>query len=997
VRTSALIRHAASILAWLAAAACAAATPPTAPQPRVVHDMHGARINQIRATPDLQRLVSVGQDKTLRVWRLSDLHLLRSVPVPAGAGEEGSLRSLVVLPDGREAIVGGWTGLGWSAGAQLYRVQLETGRIVQTLRGLPALVESLALAPDGRRLAVGMGGGAGLRVLELPSGRTLWADAAYGGTVGFADFAPDGTLATTSSDGCLRLYDGAGQLRFRAEYPPRQDGGPACRGSALGGVRFSPDGRQLAFGLQDRVEAVVLDVATQQLLHRLTPDLPGQRALCCANWSSDGRRLHLHGVFDGDGPSPVYRYTLADGALERLPAAAQRLTNVLPLPDGGLVVSTAAPSLLRLAADGRVLARAEPPNADFRFAWDAWRIDASGSRLLLPLRADGTPLRLFAPTAPPDRALRPALPGDAPDLQPPRRTPGRVEARLDDLGYQAPVRVNGRPVTLAPFQSVRSWSDGAGLVVLGTQWSVLALDAEGKRRWEQDLPAPAWQVALSGDGRWVVAAVGDGSLRWFDAGSGREVLAAFLHANGDDWIAWRPDGHYASSPGGDEFLGWLVNDGDERAPQLVRAVQLERNLYRPDLVRAAFAAAAAQPPAAGPRPVTDMVPVRSLPRVLVESATEATRTLRFSVLAGDTPLTRVAVFADDVPVLSRDAASPADGDGSLQTLTVPPGLALDRVRVEAESGRLLGFDEMAVARPWPASPRGGTLWVLAVGVERFTALEACGSTRDCAVSVPSLPNAPQDAVQLAARLRAAAAGLFSEVRVRVLADGHGERPTRAAVVAALADLQQAGPGDTTVVFLGSHGFAGSGSGGGEYWFLPADAQPADLDLVVRDAAADAAPSLLSASTLNGLLRRVPGRRLLIVDTCHAGAAGASRNPFTLAKRSASSRYAVLSASTGDELSYEYPDPKVPHGSFTWALLETLRGAAPGAGGDSDGDGLLSLDEAFRAIGPQVARVMARLNQAERRRNTAHVDFTQTPVLQAPASLRSTPLARLPRN
>lgn len=985
----ALIRLAASVAGALFASTGLAGEPPTLPQPRVVHEMHGARINQIRATPDLQRLVTVGQDKTLRVWRLSDLRLLRTVHVPADAGEEGSLRSVAVLPDGREAIVGGWTGLTWHGSAQLYRVRLDTGRIVQTLRGLPALVEALALAPDGRRLAVGMAGGAGLRVLDLPSGRTLWADGAYAAGVGFADFAPDGTLATTSADGCLRLYDAAGQLRFRAEYPPRADAGPACRGSALGGVRFSPDGRQLAFGLQDRVEAVVLDVGTQQVLRRIAPDLPGQRSLCCANWSADGRQLHLHGVHDGEGgdPSPVYRLTLADGTLQRIPAGPQRLTNVLPLPDGGLLVSTTAPSLLRLAADGRVLARADPPNADFRFAWDAWRLDASGSRLLLPLQPGTGALHRFAPTDAPDRALRPAQAGDDRDLRPPQRTPGRVQAQFDDLGWKLPVLLDGQPLTLAPFQSVRSWTDGQRHVVLGTQWSVLVLDGRGRRLWEQDLPAPAWQVALSRDGRWVIAAVGDGSLRWYDADSGVQALAAFVHANGSDWIAWRPDGNYVSSPGGDAFLGWLVNDGDAGEPLLVRAVQLERSLYRPDLLRAALAPDSTRSTAAS---TGAAVPARSLPRVRIETVSETERTLRFSARAGDLPLARLAVFADDVPIVSRDAAAGADQDGRLQTVAIPPGLPLDRLRIEAEAGTVIGVDEMAVDRPWPATRRNGALWVLAIGVERFPAFERCGRNLDCDFTLSSLPNAPNDARQVAASLQRAGGGLFSSVQVRVLADGAAEAPTRAAVLAALADLQQAQAGDTVVVFLGSHGVAGGGAGGGmgDYWFMPSDAQPADLARVVRDAAASA-PSLLGGGELNDLLRRVRGQRLLIVDTCHAGAAGASRNPFSLAKRSASSRYAVLSASSGDELSYEHPDPKVRHGAFTWALLEALKLA-----GDADGDGLLSLDEAFASVGPQVGRMLGLINRAERRRNPAHLDFSQTPMLQAPMTLRGLPLARL---
>src|SRR5262245_15690005 len=58
--------------------------------------------------------------------------------------------------------------------------------------------------------------------------------------------------------------------------------------------------------------------------------------------------------------------------------------------------------------------------------------------------------------------------------------------------------------------------------VLGTDWWLRSFDAEGRQRWRQPVPAVAWAVNQSEDGRFVVAALGDGTIRWYDAGSGRE-------------------------------------------------------------------------------------------------------------------------------------------------------------------------------------------------------------------------------------------------------------------------------------------------------------------------------------------------------------------------------------------------------------------------------------------------------------------------------------------
>ena len=105
-----------------------------------------------------------------------------------------------------------------------------------------------------------------------------------------------------------------------------------------------------------------------------------------------------------------------------------------------------------------------------------------------------------------------------------------------------------------------------------------------------------WQVVVSADGRSIVAAVGDGTLRWLRAEDGVEYLAAFVHPQTLEWIAWTPQGYYVSSVRGDQLIGWHLNRGRDRSALFYRAVQFERLLYRPDIVDAAFAARDPRPP-----------------------------------------------------------------------------------------------------------------------------------------------------------------------------------------------------------------------------------------------------------------------------------------------------------------------------------------------------------------------------------------------------------------
>ena len=56
----------------------------------------------------------------------------------------------------------------------------------------------------------------------------------------------------------------------------------------------------------------------------------------------------------------------------------------------------------------------------------------------------------------------------------------------------------------------------------------------------------AWAVNISQNVEMALAALSDGTIRWYRMRDGREVISFFAHANGVDWMAWTPDGYYTS-------------------------------------------------------------------------------------------------------------------------------------------------------------------------------------------------------------------------------------------------------------------------------------------------------------------------------------------------------------------------------------------------------------------------------------------------------------------
>jgi hypothetical protein len=119
--------------------------------------------------------------------------------------------------------------------------------------------------------------------------------------------------------------------------------------------------------------------------------------------------------------------------------------------------------------------------------------------------------------------------------------------------------------------------------VLGADLRLRAFDAAGELLWEQLVPSPVWAVNISGDGRLVVAAYGDGTIRWHQMSDGKELLTLMPLADRTNWVAWTPEGLHASTPGARGVLRWHVNHGWDKAAEAIPVYEIPEQ-HRPDVL-----------------------------------------------------------------------------------------------------------------------------------------------------------------------------------------------------------------------------------------------------------------------------------------------------------------------------------------------------------------------------------------------------------------------------
>jgi len=141
------------------------------------------------------------------------------------------------------------------------------------------------------------------------------------------------------------------------------------------------------------------------------------------------------------------------------------------------------------------------------------------------------------------------------------------------------------------------------------------------------------------------------------------------------------------------------------------------------------------------------------------------------------------------------------------------------------------------------------------------------------------------------------------------ADDSKDLPTAANILDAFGWLRQAAENDTVVVSIAGHGI----NDGPYYRFLATN--------VEWDGPVLRGSTVVSWQVLQEAIETAKGRRILFVDTCHAGNAYNQR----LGNAAYHANIIAYTAARFDQEAME--DPKLGHGLFTYAVAEGLDGRA----------------------------------------------------------------------
>ncbi|WP_319824703.1 caspase family protein [Thalassovita sp.] len=908
---------------------------------------HRATIRDVDVSADGAVVVTASDDKSVRVWDWRAGESMAILRGQIGPGAEGVINAVALSVDAAHVAIGGYFGAHASASGPFGDVRifdLRSGAMTGVLKGHEWVVETIAYDAGRDELAVSGQGGLVYRwtapFTDAPQQLPVLDTQAL--RVSKTAYALDGKrLIVATHDYGLRIWD---LERGEPVIPPDNE---ALWDFPLVALAVSSDGARFALA-DDQGRVTVRSAGTGAVLSELP-----QRPFRVDAVSFVGDRLTV---------SCGYRCAGVHGT-EVWEWAIGLMTGTYTAQDTGIHASAALPDGVVLTAGGRMndlhLWRAESLSAVQRMGGIGAPVHAVGisrtadrigwgtddpcpERAICPDRMGPLTQEMELPTS--GRSFsKPSARGQAGLGRAETNRPGMAVV-LDSVagsGFDGSRLVVGDAVidkgpTDGYYHGAFTLLADAGLISGGGNGVLLAYGADGGFAGEF-IGHTGEVLALATGGDRLLSGSADQTMKLWNLQT-RELIVTLFFA-GKDWIIWTPQGYFHSSPDGDRLVGWHINQGQDREGRYIRARQLRQHLHSPEIVRRAILLGAARQAALDLRGRDDELQellTRRPPEFDIRLADDLPAPEGHAVIeVTGTALEEVESWGYSVLVNDRRVRPVRAGGGGgrlLYSVPVEDGENLITVSGRNEFGYVTERSAVALSKRKQVAEKKGKLFVAVVGVNKYPNLpDACGG-KPCDLAYPVA-----DALEFLNVVRERTAPMFTGMESLVMVSGEAlsaDEPRQAAlslfmdradvlepdartVSAELVDfLTLPGPDDTTVIFVAGHGM----NLDEQYYLLPTDAQ--------KRGDRWRTSSLVDWGVIQEEISFAQGRRILVLDTCHAANAFNAK----LEKEAADARVIVFSATAANNTAGERPD--LGHGIFTYAMLQGLKGGA-----DKTGEGV----------------------------------------------------------
>ncbi|MFW9820465.1 MAG: WD40 repeat domain-containing protein, partial [Candidatus Thorarchaeota archaeon] len=208
---------------------------------------HAMGITSIAISPDNKSIASGSKDKLIKIWDLNTGKLLRTL-----RGHKKYINSVAISSDGKYIISG-------SNDKTVKIWNLDTGETIRTLTGHTFYVLFVAISPDGNYI-VSSSYDKEIKVWDFTTGKLLNTIKGHKNEIGSVAISPDNKfIASASNDKTMKIWDlKSGELTITIRGYKKN----------VTSVAFSPNGKYIISGSNDKTISV-WDISTGKLLRSL--------------------------------------------------------------------------------------------------------------------------------------------------------------------------------------------------------------------------------------------------------------------------------------------------------------------------------------------------------------------------------------------------------------------------------------------------------------------------------------------------------------------------------------------------------------------------------------------------------------------------------------------------------------------------------------------------------------------------------------------------------
>ena len=898
-------------------------------EPQLVIDSHGhsAMIKDITFSPDGKLLMSVSDDKTIRIWNTKTGYLEKTIRGQIGKGKEGRLYTVDISPDGTLLAVGGDLPKN-----EIRIYSRNTGNQIATLIGHNNLVSSISFAKNGKYLASGSGDKTvkiwDVSKLTDSNKRNAWVIATLSGhtdAVYDVAFSPNSkNLVSASLDQTLRFWTlNKDATTATSKIMKEHTKGVYC-------VDYSPDGRYIVSG-----------------------GLDGKVVL----WDHKG---NFYTIIEKFG-TPIYSISFSADVNKLLAMTDHGKIYLMPYGNNlgsftkhnnTVLASSFSPK--KNVTGGEVVATAGGIDNDI-YIWDS-----DSGKTLNHIIGKGRNMWAAAFLGNNKIAFGSTYKKRNDSNK------GPLEKTFDfatlKFGFQKPDE-NKYTRTVTSYKGNKIKRTGIYSIKVGNKFSIentvtsgktlrtytytkdgkiVTGSAGGLKLYDKDgtfireflgHTGEIWAVSVSADNKTLISASSDQTIKLWNLNNGENLVTLFV-ASDNEWVCWTPRGYYTASAGGEKYIGWHINKGIYKTAEYYPVHVFRDKFHVPKLVKmtiqyASFDTAIrifnSQQNAAKVVSEEYDISVNLPPKIewitpaLLTNETSETKIKVKVKITSNYDITEVKILVNGRTLVHKRGFTIVKENSKREKFVefeVPLVTKESRLQIFAANVNAKTIsDERIVIYKQPSLENTEeeefdidledfistpSLYVLTIGVSEFENPQY------------NLNFAHKDAEAITKIYKNQEGKLFDNVYTKELLN---KNATTANILSGFKWLEvNASQKDVVVIFVATHGF----NINNKFYILPHDG---DIQNIPN--------TTINWENFSNVLGNLPSKVLMFLDACHSGNLGSSMamtNTEALREMSSDQNgVVIMAASTGDESSLE--NPSWGHGAFTLALIEGMKGKA----------------------------------------------------------------------